>query len=114
MKKYICFPLLALVGGGAAFILRLLQRRTGFEADTGLPIPGNPYALLLVGLRGRGIDRGVADVQQLALPAYRQLRGVFPDQTPGWAARLRESNPEGNYVRSSADQWFSASCPAPS
>ena len=31
-----------------AFLLRLLQRSTGFEVDTGLPIPGNLYAILLV------------------------------------------------------------------
>lgn len=70
--------------------------------------------LLIIGLRGRGIDRGVTDVQQLTLPAYRQLRTVFLDQTPGRAARPRESSPEGNYVRSSDVQWFSASYPAPS
>lgn len=38
-------PPLAAVG---AFLLRLLQRSTGFEVDTGLPIPGNLYAILLV------------------------------------------------------------------
>ena len=47
MKKYMFWPLMAVIGGGAAFVLRLLQRGTGFEADTGLPIPGNLYALLL-------------------------------------------------------------------
>ena len=48
MKKSMLWPLIALVGGGAAFVLRLLQRSTGFEADTGLPIPGNLPAVLLV------------------------------------------------------------------
>lgn len=54
MNKQYALPLTAVVGGGAAWALRLLQNRTGFEADTGLPIPGNlagiALALLLVGL----------------------------------------------------------------
>ena len=48
MKKYVLWPLLAAIGGVGAFLLRLLQRSTGFEVDTGLPIPGNLYAILLV------------------------------------------------------------------
>ena len=48
MKKYGLWPLLAAAGGAGAFLLRLLQRNTGFEADTGLPISGNLYAVLLV------------------------------------------------------------------
>lgn len=48
MKKYVCFPALALVGGASAFVLRLTQNRTGFEASTGLPISGNLWATLLV------------------------------------------------------------------
>ena len=47
MKKYVLWPLLAAIGGVGAFLLRLLQRSTGFEVDTGLPIPGNLYAILL-------------------------------------------------------------------
>ena len=41
MKKTLALPLLAVVGGAAAFALRLLQNRTGFEPGTGLPVPGN-------------------------------------------------------------------------
>lgn len=48
MKKGKFLPLTALAGGFAAFLLRTLQNRTGFEPDTGLPIPGNPYALGLI------------------------------------------------------------------
>lgn len=50
MKKYTVLPLLAAAGGLAAFVLRLLQNRTGFESTTDLPIPGNAAGLALVGL----------------------------------------------------------------
>ncbi len=48
MKKQSLLPLLALAGGAAAFVLRLLQNRTGFEAATGLPVPGNVPGLALI------------------------------------------------------------------
>lgn len=41
MKKQWTLPLTAVLGGAAAFALRLVQNRTGFESATGLPIPGN-------------------------------------------------------------------------
>ena len=44
MKKYAVYPLLALAGGAAAFVLRLAQNRTGFEAATGLPVAGNLWS----------------------------------------------------------------------
>ena len=47
MKKYL-LALLPVLGGIAAFILRMLQLRTGFETSTGLPVAGNPYAYGLV------------------------------------------------------------------
>ena len=47
MKKQISILLTALLGGGLSFVLRLLQNRTGFEPDTGLPIPGSVFALVL-------------------------------------------------------------------
>ena len=54
MNKQYALPLTAVLGGAAAWVLRLLQNNTGFEADTGLPIPGNPaglaLAVLLAGL----------------------------------------------------------------
>lgn len=43
MRRYAVFPVLALGGGCAAFVLRLLQWRVGFEPDTGLPVPGAPF-----------------------------------------------------------------------
>ena len=72
MKQHLSVPLTALLGGAVAFVLRLLQNRTGFEAATGLAIPGNIPALALVlflalvtvsllamtlRLRGKGIRR---------------------------------------------------------
>jgi len=48
MKKYNALPLVSVVGGAAAFVLRLLQNRTGFEAETGLAIPGNLFGIALV------------------------------------------------------------------
>lgn len=54
MDKRYALPLTAALGGAAACVLRLLQNHTGYEADTGLPIPGNfaalALAVLLVGL----------------------------------------------------------------
>lgn len=48
MKKTVLFPAAALVGGMAAFLLRFLQNRTGFDS-LGLPVSGNiPGAALVV------------------------------------------------------------------
>lgn len=46
MKKH-TIPLTAAAGGLAALLLRLWQNRTGFEADTGLPVPGAPAGIAL-------------------------------------------------------------------
>lgn len=48
MKKQLMIPLLAAPWGAAAFLLRLWQNRTGFEPDTGLPIPGAPAGMVLL------------------------------------------------------------------
>lgn len=45
MKQQWLIPLCALFGGFTAFVLRLIQNRTGFSS--GLPIPGAPAALAL-------------------------------------------------------------------
>ncbi|WP_295581624.1 hypothetical protein [uncultured Oscillibacter sp.] len=50
MKKQLLLPLAAVAGGAAAFALRLLQNRTGFELGTGLPIPGNLPGIALAAL----------------------------------------------------------------
>jgi len=47
MKKYFYLPAVPLAGGVVCFLLRLLQNRTGYEPDTGLPIPGSPFSLLV-------------------------------------------------------------------
>ena len=47
MKRRSVISILSVALGAAAFALRLLQRKTGFEVDTGLPIPGNVPAILL-------------------------------------------------------------------
>jgi len=47
MKKQSLLSLVCLAGGIAAFLLRLLQNKTGFEGSTGLPVSGNLFALLL-------------------------------------------------------------------
>ena len=46
MKRFSAF-ILGVCFGAAGFALRLLQNRTGFEPDTGLPVPGNIPALAL-------------------------------------------------------------------
>ncbi|MCI9331738.1 MAG: hypothetical protein HFG05_06125 [Oscillibacter sp.] len=50
MDKRYALPLTAALGGAAACVLRLLQNHTGYEANTGLPISGNPAALALAAL----------------------------------------------------------------
>ena len=47
MKKQLLLPLAAVAGGAAALVLRLLQNKTGFEAATGLPIPGSAPGVAL-------------------------------------------------------------------
>lgn len=54
MKKQWMLPLTAVLGAAAAFVLRLVHKRVGFEPGTGLPIPGNfagtALAILLAAL----------------------------------------------------------------
>ncbi|MBE6962337.1 MAG: hypothetical protein E7445_07790 [Ruminococcaceae bacterium] len=47
MKKHLSATLLTVIGGIACLTLRLLQNRYGFEPDTGLPISGSLYSVLL-------------------------------------------------------------------
>lgn len=50
MRKEILVPAVAVVGGGVGFVLRRWGLNVGFEADTGLPIPGAPSNLALIAL----------------------------------------------------------------
>ena len=50
MRKEIIVPAVAVIGGGAGFALRKWGLDTGFEPDTGLPVPGAPATLALIAL----------------------------------------------------------------
>lgn len=77
MKKQWTLPLTAVLGGAAAFALRLAQNRTGFESATGLPIPGNAAGTALAVL--------LAALAILLLLLARQLPGE-PEQRPAFPA----------------------------
>ena len=84
MKKFQLWPWLALAGGAGAFLLRWLQLRNGFEAGTGLPVPGDPWGVALPALLlllavlflalSRGAPGGVTAEASLgrAFPAERR------------------------------------------
>ena len=82
MKKEWLFPLTALSGGVAAFILRLLQNRTGYESSTGLPIPGSPAALALIIL-----------FVALAAVLLRMVLRMPKDSAPAFPTAFSTSNP---------------------
>jgi len=71
MNRRYALPLTAALGGAAAWVLRLLQNHTGYEAGTGLPIPGNPAALalavLLAGLAVLPILTALAGLASLSV-----------------------------------------------
>lgn len=48
MRKHSLLPILALLGGVLGSVFRQKQLETGMEAETGLPIPGNIYSILLI------------------------------------------------------------------
>ena len=76
MDKRYALPLTAALGGAAACVLRLLQNSTGYEPDTGLPIPGNPAALALAVLLA-GLAAVLAVTSRL-LPAEEAPGPVLP------------------------------------
>ena len=106
MKKYVLWPLLAAIGGVGAFLLRLLQRSTGFEVDTGLPIPGNLYAILLVAW-----FVVLAAVCLLAarplLPADREDPPLFPTGFSGASALTGSGETVTVFVTAQGSQLFS-------
>ena len=65
MKKHLTLPLLALAGGLLGLALRLGQNKTGFEAATGLPVPGNLWGILLVASLAAGMVLTVLLVRPL-------------------------------------------------
>lgn len=78
MKKYVSLLFTALAGGGLSLILRLAQNRTGFEPDTGLPIPGNLFALVLPVVLA--VLAAAAALLCRALPSEKEdTPGSFPD-----------------------------------
>ena len=74
MNKQYALPLAAVLGGAAAFVLRLLQNQTGFEPETGLPIPGNLAGMSLVVLLAAAA--GIMILLARQLPAEEEP--VFP------------------------------------
>ena len=76
MDKRYALPLAAALGGAAACVLRLLQNHTGYEPDTGLPIPGNFAALALAVLLA-GLAAVLALTARL-LPAEEDPGPVLP------------------------------------
>ena len=76
MNQRYALPLTAALGGAAACVLRLLQNHTGYEADTGLPIPGNFAALALAVLLA-GLAAALALTARL-LPSEEAPGPVLP------------------------------------
>lgn len=76
MNQRYALPLTAALGGAAACVLRLLQNHTGYEAATGLPVPGNPAALALAALLA-GLAVLLAAAARL-LPAEEDPGPVLP------------------------------------
>ena len=76
MNQRYALPLTAALGGAAACVLRLLQNHTGYEPDTGLPIPGNPAALALAVLLA-GLAAALALTARL-LPAEEDPGPALP------------------------------------
>lgn len=76
MNQRYALPLTAALGGAAACVLRLLQNHTGYEAATGLPVPGNPAALALAALLA-GLAVLLAATARL-LPAEEDPGPVLP------------------------------------
>lgn len=77
MKKQLLLPLAAAAGGAAALVLRLLQNKTGFEAATGLPVPGNAPGTALTVLLA--VLAAVLWLLARLLPAETEEGPFFPE-----------------------------------
>lgn len=82
MNKEYALPLTAALGGGAAFVLRLLQNRTGFEPDTGLPVPGSFAAIALMALL-LGLGAVLLGLSRLLPSGEDEVAFPFPAESPG-------------------------------
>lgn len=78
MKKNLALPAAALAGGVIAFALRLAQNKTGFEAETGLPVSGNLAGLLLAAF--------LAAMAAVLILLVRLLPKESPDSAPSFPA----------------------------
>ena len=85
MKKYAAYPALVLAGGAAAFALRLAQNRTGFEAATGVPVAGNLWGRLLVGL--------LVLTALACLLLTRKLPAEAEERSPGFSGAFSTHSP---------------------
>ena len=86
-KRLMIFPVL-FAGGAVAFGLRLAQNLTGFEADTGLPVPGNLPGLVLplfLGIDGIMYAGPVADLLAALIAALmlRRQMGKMKENIAG-------------------------------
>lgn len=73
MKNKFFLSMFIALGGIAAFALRLVQNRTGFENDTGLPVPGNAAGIALTILLA-----GTAVVVVMMARKLPEQPAVFP------------------------------------
>ena len=85
MKHRFSIPALSVCFGAVGFLLRLLQNRTGFEPDTGLPIPGSVPAILLpiLLMAAAGILYGLG--LMIVLPVIMMILGIVI-----WASRRKK------------------------
>lgn len=81
MRKHILVPAAALVCGAIGFFLRRWELSSAFEAETGLPIPGAPASLVLIGLSAAV----AAAMLVLCLGPHSQFPGGYDQafQAPG-------------------------------
>lgn len=83
MNQRYALPLGAVLGGAAAFVLRLLQNQTGFEAETGLPIPGNLAGMALAALLAAAAAALILLARRLPAEEEPVFPADFSVESPG-------------------------------